>query len=145
MALLLVPARLPNTYFDYPAGNAAYVKQHPVDVLLLYPAGDSNGADAATFMGQHPTGYVQQTYKLRSWWDEGYKPLPPANPQPSQFLLYGDGFGNWLVYGKAVPASTKINWLTGAPTAARAPLELALAPAGSGRCQRLLRLRDDCS
>ena len=106
----------PNTYFDYPASNAAYVKQHPVDVLLLYPAGDPNGADAATFMGQHPTGYVQQTYKLRSWWDEGYKPLPPANPQPSQFLLYGDGFGNWLVYGKAVPAGTKINWLTGAPT-----------------------------
>jgi hypothetical protein len=107
----------PNTYYDYPAGNADYVRQHAVDVLLLIPAADPNGADAGTFMSQHPTGYVQQTYKLRSWWDEGYKPLPPANPQPSQFLLYGDGFGYWVVYGKAMPAGTKINWLTGGPTA----------------------------
>jgi hypothetical protein len=108
----------PNAVFDYPVGNAAYVKQHPVDVLLLYPSGDPNGADAATFMQEHPTGYVQQTYKLLSWWDEGYKPLPPAHPQPSQFLLYGDGFGNWLVYGKSVLPGTKINWLHDAPIAA---------------------------
>jgi hypothetical protein len=107
----------PYTYFDYPAGNAAYVREHPVDVLLLYPAGDTNGADALTFMNQHPTGYVQQNYKLRSWWDEGYKPLPSGTVQQSQFLLYGEGLGNWLVYGKAMPAGTKINWFTGTPKA----------------------------
>jgi hypothetical protein len=102
--------------------NAAYVKQHPVDVLLLYPSGDSNGNDAATFMQQHPTGYTQQNYKLRSWFDEGYKPLPPATgAQPSQFLLYGDGLGNYLVYGQIhgsnVAPGTPINWLKEGPVA----------------------------
>jgi uncharacterized protein (TIGR03663 family) len=113
----------PNTYFDYPAGNPTYVAQHPVDVFLLYPSGDANGNDATTFMQQHPTGYTQRTYKLRSWWDEGYKPLPPATgAQPSQFLLYGDGLGNYLAYGqvhgRAVAPGTAINWLKEGPVAA---------------------------
>jgi uncharacterized protein (TIGR03663 family) len=109
----------PNAYFDYPAGNPTYVKQHPVDVFLLYPSGDANGNDATTFMQQHPTSYTQQTYKLRSWWDEGYKPLPPlTGAQPSQFLLYGDGLGNYLVYGKQISPGTSINWLKEGPVAA---------------------------
>jgi uncharacterized protein (TIGR03663 family) len=95
----------PNAVFDYPSGDPSYVAQHPVDVLLLLPAGDQNGADAQTFMAEHPTGYQQQHYKLRSWWDEGYKPLPcvqtktHACPQ-SNFLLYGIGLGDYLSYGK---------------------------------------------
>jgi uncharacterized protein (TIGR03663 family) len=113
----------PNAYFDYPVSNPTYVKQHPVDVFLLYPSGDANGNDATTFMQQHPTGYTQQTYKLRSWFDEGYKPLPPATgAQPSQFLLYGDGLGNYLVYGQIhgsnVAPGTPINWLKEWPVAA---------------------------
>jgi hypothetical protein len=116
----------PNAYFDYPAGNAEYVKQHPVDVFLLYPVSDGStttGNDAATFMKQHPTGYIQQNYKLRSWFDEGYKPLPPATgAQPSEFLLYGDGLGNYLVYGQVhgstVAPGTPINWLKEGPVAA---------------------------
>ncbi|MGO8949011.1 MAG: flippase activity-associated protein Agl23 [Ktedonobacterales bacterium] len=113
----------PNTIFEYQAGDSIYVQQHPVDVLLLYPSGDPNKNDAATFMAQHPTGYTAQTYKLRSWWDEGYKPLPPASgAQPSQYLLYGDGLGNYLVYGKihgsGVAPGTPINWLQEGPVAA---------------------------
>ena len=113
----------PNTVFDYPVSDPAYVQQHPVDVLLLYPSDAANNNDAATFMRQHPTGYTQQTYKLRSWFDEGYKPLPPAHgAQPSQFLLYGDGLGNYLVYGgphgSDVAPGTPINWLKEGPVAA---------------------------
>ena len=112
----------PNTIFDYPAGDSIYVQQHPVDVLLLYPSGDSNGNDATTFMSQHHTGYTEQTYKLRSWWDEGYKPQPPPGGATAAELAngdpFGDGLGNWLVYGQAMPAGTTINWLQDGPVAA---------------------------
>lgn len=91
----------PGTYssFEYPVNDPRAPQQ---DVLILLPN------DARTFMALHPTGYHMKQYKLRSWWDEAYKPQPcvPSNghlcgaPAPWET---GVGLGNYLSYGSAPP------------------------------------------
>ncbi len=73
---------------------APATQNQPEDVLILLP-----GQDLNTFLQQHPTGYSWKEYKLRSWWDESYKPQPPAKPDPNAGLSYGVGLGRYLSYG----------------------------------------------
>jgi uncharacterized protein (TIGR03663 family) len=91
--------------FQYPASdpNAA-----PMDVMLLLPA------DGQAFMANHPTGYTMKQYKLRSWWDEAYKPLPcvPTAKNPcSASAQWGSGVGvaNYLSYGSNPPPNAKFD------------------------------------
>ena len=88
-------------YFDYPVANATAPQE---DILIL------TQSDADTFLKAHPTGYTSHTYSLRSWWDEGYKPLPcVSTPQhtctASDNWGTGVGVANWLTYGDNVPAN----------------------------------------
>ncbi len=92
----------PNTRFQYQAGTKG---TPPVDVMILDPGGQQTGADAQGFLALHPTGYQTRQYRLRAWWDENYKPAPPAHPDAnSQFIVYGVGLGNYLTYGSFPPA-----------------------------------------
>jgi uncharacterized protein (TIGR03663 family) len=71
--------------------------QQQYDVLLLLPS------DGAQFMANHPTGYTMRQYKLRSWWDEAYKPAPGQAAGPSANWGSGVGVGAYLSYGSNPP------------------------------------------
>ncbi|MBF6589696.1 MAG: glycosyltransferase family 39 protein [Ktedonobacterales bacterium] len=84
-------------------------KQAPQqDVLILLPS------DAQAFMALHPTGYRMKQYKLRSWFDEAYKPLPcvatKSRPCPTS-ASWGSGVGlpNFLSYGSNPPPNAKFD------------------------------------
>jgi hypothetical protein len=92
-------------YWDYPVASANAPQE---DVLIL------TQEDAATFMAKHPTGYREQVYSLRSWWDEGYKPLPciaTATKACSASSQWGSGvgLGVWLSYGDTPPPNAHFN------------------------------------
>jgi len=78
---------------------------YPPDVLLMTPYATN---DAQFFTTPDPAKphplYLAKRYRLRAWWDEGYKPLPTcgcvSNPNA---LSYGDGLGQWLSYGDTPP------------------------------------------
>jgi uncharacterized protein (TIGR03663 family) len=100
----------PNTYvtFDPASLTDKFAEGVAVpDVLILLPS------DAATFMAAHP-GYHAKQYKLRSWWDESYKPLPciPSKTVScSSQANWGSGVGlaNYLSYGSQPPAHAKFD------------------------------------
>ena len=99
----------PGSYavFD-PDVSAPFVKGAPVpDVLILLPS------DAEAFMAAHP-GYHAREYKLRSWWDEAYKPpacVPSkSTPCPSSANWgAGVGLGPYLSYGSNPPPNAKFD------------------------------------
>ena len=100
----------PSTYVRFDPTNLAdkFIAGEPVpDVLFLLPS------DADTFMAAHP-GYHARQYKLRSWWDESYKPLPciPSNSvKCSADANWGAGVGlaNYLSYGSRPPQNAKFD------------------------------------
>jgi predicted membrane-bound mannosyltransferase len=109
--------------WEYMAGDPNASQE---DVLILDPIGNSYHSDGDTFMSLHPDGYQMHQYKLRSWWDEAYKPPPcidkPNAPcPPSSNWGSGVGLGPYLSYGPdAAPnarfdlgkASNRVwNWL----------------------------------
>jgi hypothetical protein len=99
----LVPHPSEYVNFNYVVSPTPSNVVMPTEDVLMF-----TDEDAATFMAQHPTGYTEHTYSLRSWWDEGYKPLPCVStraqpcPQTAQWGS-GVGLGNWLTYGDNVP------------------------------------------
>ena len=79
-----------------------------LDVLLIDPG------YVATFtsqnqQAQHPI-YKSHVYRLRAWWDEGYKPVPcvPTKTKPcdSNTLYGGVGALTWLSYGDPAPCDS---------------------------------------
>jgi predicted membrane-bound mannosyltransferase len=79
-----------------------------LDVLLIAPGteGAYTQPDAT-----HPQGLFQaREYRLRAWWDEGYKPPPcvPTTTKPCDpnFLYGGVGVWAWLSYGDPAPCET---------------------------------------
>jgi hypothetical protein len=88
----------PNAHFGYDPTVAGAV---PVDVMLLAQW----ETDGQQYLDATPAGWSAHQYKLRWWWDEGYKPRPcvatkTTNCQQSDFLLYGIGLGPYLSYGQ---------------------------------------------
>ena len=94
-----------NSIFGYGAND-----QRPVDVAIMLPAYDSNHNDAQTFMSTpaHKAAFTMKQYKLRSWWDESYKPEPciatktHACPASANWGS-GVGLGAYLSYGSFPP------------------------------------------
>jgi predicted membrane-bound mannosyltransferase len=89
-------------YYDGKAVSPA-----ALDVLLVEPGteGAYTQADAT-----HPQGlFLAKEYRLRAWWDEGYKPAPcvPTKTKPCDpNALYGGvGVGVWLSYGDPAPCA----------------------------------------
>jgi uncharacterized protein (TIGR03663 family) len=85
----------PNVCYDFPTGCPGW-KNVPVII---------GGGDNPFNLEQQYSGvtsnpkYSYQLYKMRTWWDEGYK--PPATG--------GIGLGLWLSYGDAPPVGAKFN------------------------------------
>ena len=98
----------PSTYatFDTFDVTQPFAKGVPVpDVLILLPG------DAEAFMQAHP-GYHARQYKLRSWWDESYKPCVPTKtakcPSPQNWGS-GVGLADYLSYGSKPPQDAQFD------------------------------------
>ncbi|HEY0752627.1 MAG TPA: flippase activity-associated protein Agl23 [Ktedonobacteraceae bacterium] len=87
----------PNLCFNYPTACPSWVNNTPV----IITGGDDYIPDAKVYVGQE--------YKMRSWWDEGYKlPACQENQTPSNSCAdpnLGTGIGPllWLDYGDTLP------------------------------------------
>jgi uncharacterized protein (TIGR03663 family) len=68
--------------FQYPHNCAATAKAYPVII--------TGGEMLASFQTQYGGNYAFHQYKLRTWWDEGYKPLNGGGVGPLLWLSYGD-------------------------------------------------------
>jgi uncharacterized protein (TIGR03663 family) len=99
----------PNICFNYPSGCAATAKNYPVIIV-----GGDNLYNAEGQYGGPKGNYVYQQYRMRTWWDEGYKPPPciptKANNNCAGQLEYG-GVGPllWLSYGDNPPPNAHFN------------------------------------
>jgi hypothetical protein len=92
----------PNLCFNYPDACPSWVNNVPV----ILTGGDDYVPNTSVYSGQE--------YKMRSWWDEGYKlPACPPGKTPSATCANpGDsGVGPllWLSYGDTPPANAKFN------------------------------------
>jgi len=100
-----------NVCFNYPDGCPAIAKNIPVIIVggdNLYSAEVQYTAKVAN----SPT-YAFHQYKMRTWWDEGYKPTPcvvtKTNTCADQPTYGGVGLGLWLSYGDNPPVGAKFN------------------------------------
>ncbi|HYB02400.1 MAG TPA: flippase activity-associated protein Agl23 [Ktedonobacteraceae bacterium] len=86
----------PNVCFDFPTGCPGWK-----NVPVIIGGGDNPYALEQQYGGaaNNPDKYSYQLYKMRTWWDEGYK--PPATG--------GVGPGLWLSYGDNPPVGAKFN------------------------------------
>jgi hypothetical protein len=102
------PTATSQTYVTWAYDPAKPSTETPEDVLILLPT------DAQVFMAEHPTGYHMKQYKLRSWFDEAYKP-PPCVPSKGHACPSsanwgsGVGVGNFLSYGDNPPPNAKLD------------------------------------
>lgn len=94
----------PNVCFNYPTACPNEVNNAPVVIT----GGDDNVPDSKVYLGHE--------YKMRSWWDEGYKlPACQGNQKPSLTCTdpsNGTGIGPllWLDYGDNPPqANARFN------------------------------------
>jgi uncharacterized protein (TIGR03663 family) len=100
----------PNVCFDYPT-NCPWK-----DVPVIIAGGDNPFGVEQQYAGaQGGTGkYVYHEYKMRTWWDEGYKPPPcissSTNECTGQPAWGGVGPGLWLSYGDNPPANARFNF-----------------------------------
>ncbi len=100
----------PNVLFNYPAGCPS-----SKDVPVIIAGGDNPYAVEQQYAGspKSPCKYVYQEYKMRAWWDEGYKPpvcVPSKTNDCAGEPTYGGvGLGLWLSYGDNPPAGAKFN------------------------------------
>jgi uncharacterized protein (TIGR03663 family) len=98
-----------NICFNYPTGCAATAASYPIIIV-----GGDNLYSAEEQYGSTKGGYRYQTYRMRTWWDEGYKPPPcvptKANKNCAGQLTYGGvGLGLWLSYGDNPPPHASFN------------------------------------
>ena len=86
----------PNVCFDFPTGCPDWK-----NVPVIIGGGDNPYGLEQQYGGaaNNPSKYAYQQYKMRTWWDEGYK--PPATG--------GVGAGLWLSYGDNPPVGAKFN------------------------------------
>jgi hypothetical protein len=99
-----------NVCFDYPTGCPGWK-----NVPVIIAGGDNPYGVEQQYGGatNNPAKYTYHEYKMRTWWDEGYKPPPcvttSTNNCAGQLTYGGVGPGLWLSYGDTPPASAKFN------------------------------------
>ncbi len=99
-----------NICFNYPTGCKDTAQNYPVVI-----AGGDNLYTAEARYGGNNGGYLYQVYKMRTWWDEGYKPAPCVASSASsctsqqQSVDTGVGLGIWLSYGDSPPPNASFN------------------------------------
>lgn len=99
-----------NVCFNYPTSCPGWK-----DVPVIIAGGDNPYGVEQQYAGnaRSPGNYVYHEYKMRTWWDEGYK--PPAcvpndtNDCSGQPSWGGVGPGLWLSYGDNPPKGAKFN------------------------------------
>jgi uncharacterized protein (TIGR03663 family) len=86
----------PNVCFDFPTGCPGWK-----NVPVIIGGGDNPYGLEQQYGGatNNPDKYAYQQYKMRTWWDEGYK--PPATG--------GIGLGLWLSYGDSSPQNAEFS------------------------------------
>ncbi len=86
----------PNVCFDFPSGCPGWK-----NVPVIIGGGDNPYGLEQQYGGaaNNPDKYTYQLYKMRTWWDEGYKPAATG----------GVGPGLWLSYGDNPPTDAKFN------------------------------------
>jgi uncharacterized protein (TIGR03663 family) len=99
-----------NVYYEYDPSAASAA---PVDVAIMLPY-DTSHQDAQTFMSVHPKGFQMKQYKLRSWFDEAYKPepcIPTKTHACSAASQWGSGvnLGPYLSYGSFADPHAKLD------------------------------------
>ncbi|HET8910370.1 MAG TPA: hypothetical protein VFN23_02835, partial [Ktedonobacteraceae bacterium] len=102
----------PNTCFKFPEGCPAMAK----DVQVIITGGDSLPQSELTYTtsvnGVVP--YSFHTYKLRSWWDEGYKTgngnAVAGSVGPWLWLSYGDNPPKGASFNPVLAAQNVWNW-----------------------------------
>ena len=100
----------PNVCFDYPTGCPGWK-----NVPAIIAGGDNPYVVEQQYAGTptNPGRYVYQEYKMRTWWDEGYKPpvcVPSsANDCSGEPTWGGVGPGLWLSYGDNPPKNAQFN------------------------------------
>jgi hypothetical protein len=98
-----------NLCLSFPTGCGDRAK----NVQVIITAGEQiENARTKYAAGQHPSFLLQQ-YRMRNWWDEGYKP-PPCAPSPTDNCADspkwgGVGAGLWLSYGDNPPPNAQPN------------------------------------
>jgi len=99
-----------NVCFDYPSGCPGWK-----NVPVIITGGDNTYSVEQQYGGtlNKPGSYAYHEYKMRSWWDEGYKPpvcVPSStNNCADQPTWGGVGPGLWLSYGDNPPVNAKFN------------------------------------
>lgn len=99
-----------NVCFDYPSGCPGWK-----NVPVIIAGGDNPYSVEQQYGGStsNPDKYAYHEYKMRTWWDEGYKPpvcVPSStNDCSGQPTWGGVGVGLWLSYGDNPPANAKFN------------------------------------
>lgn len=98
-----------NVCFNFPSGCPQLANTMPV----IISGGDNLYSVEAQYAGSGKD-YLFQQYKMRTWWDEGYKP-PPCVPSKTddctgQPSWGGVGVGLWLTYGDNPPPGGKFNF-----------------------------------
>ena len=100
----------PNVCFDYPGGCPSWK-----GVPVIISGGDDPYGTEQQYAGtsSNPGKYVYHQYKMRTWWDEGYKQPPcitsATNNCDGQPSYGGVGLGLWLSYGDNPPPGAKFN------------------------------------
>jgi predicted membrane-bound mannosyltransferase len=100
----------PNVCWDFPTGCAATASTIPV----IITGGDKLYSIMNQYAPTSGTGaYTFHHYRLRTWWDEGYKPLPcvvsATNTCNGEPTWGGVGPLLWLSYGDTPPAHASFN------------------------------------
>jgi predicted membrane-bound mannosyltransferase len=97
-----------NVCFNYPDGCSATAKTYPVIIT-----GGDNLYNSETQYAGPGKNYLFNQYHMRTWWDEGYKPLPcvttKTNNCTGQPTWGGVGVGLWLSYGDNPPHNAKFD------------------------------------
>jgi uncharacterized protein (TIGR03663 family) len=98
-----------NICFNYPTGCSTTASSYPIIIV----GGDNLYSAEQQYAGAKGN-YRYQTYRMRTWWDEGYKPLPcvptKANKECAGQPTYGGvGLGLWLSYGDYPPPNATFN------------------------------------
>ncbi|MBV9615013.1 MAG: hypothetical protein JO031_06135 [Ktedonobacteraceae bacterium] len=91
----------PNACFNFPT----YCSVKNPSIII--------GAQDDSFLSSYMNQYLTRQYKLRSWWDEGYKPAPCVPSKTvtcdSSQTWGGVGPGLWLSYGDNPPPGAGFN------------------------------------
>ncbi len=96
--------------YDYPSGCGS---MNPAVIISAVDSLYTSQTQYASTVNGKPGAYLFHQYHLRTWWDEGYKPVPcvpsGTNTCAGQSTAGGVGLWLWLSYGDNPPPGATFN------------------------------------